>query len=326
MKKLNQLLLLAVFLFAWSISVGAQERTVELVKNGQVVFSLPASEIEYMTVVNRLPVPKNVRGAADNGTITITWDAVTNATSYKIFRSTDGNAFSLVGTSSTNSFTDNSPLAGSNYYQVQALGANDAQSRMSAVSQPIVSVDENASDYNGHEYVDLGLPSGLKWATCNIGASSPSDYGYYYAWGETTPKGTYTENNSTTYDKSMGDISGNSEYDAARANWGGSWRLPSKKECEELDSKCTWTRTWTSQGGHYGYKVTGPNGNSIFLPAAGYRFGSSLNDAGGYGGYWSSTPLESNAQNAYYLYFSSSYHGVDWNDRLNGFSVRPVSD
>ncbi|MDE6012465.1 MAG: hypothetical protein K2G91_07005 [Prevotella sp.] len=669
MKKLNQLLLLAVFLFAWSISAGAQERTVELVKDGQVVFSLPASELEYMTVVNRLPVPKNVRGAADNGKITITWDAVTNATSYKIFRSADGNAFSLVGTSSSNSFTDNSPLSGSNYYRVQALGANDAQSGMSTMTQSVTSnvqgesgiylglmgfnqklthypisqlteeskqdyynfidafnsdndgtalyyavdqaistlqsksypadlnsvhvvtftdgidnysldiydeiefgrysdpdecgdyvksrlanekvsglkitgwavglrhkdvnsqrfaatldriaslkyyefddmsaveaqfkeiaknitevnktqnitvsisgglkdgervrftfdlpksstsltgsslyiegtyqrtsattrkltnitangltlkgtevvgtknaetglfdftfkevatnnkklidtnntlewwgnpwqkdtefnpdintktevlshsaaiilvldctkslgtkfaemqksaksfiatlLDQTYSDtsgdepgsdsnYNGHEYVDLGLPSGLKWATCNVGASSPSDYGYYYAWGETTPKGTYTENNSTTYGKSMGDISGNSEYDAARANWGGSWRLPSQMECVELRDLCTWT--WTSQGGYNGYKVTGPNGNSIFLPAAGWRSGSSLHGAGDRGYCWSSTPYESDTQRACSLYFSSSYHNVDWNRRYFGQSVRPVSD
>ncbi|MDE5784648.1 MAG: PEGA domain-containing protein [Prevotella sp.] len=177
---------------------------------------------------------------------------------------------------------------------------------------------------NGHEYVDLGLPSGLKWATCNVGASSPSDYGNYYAWGETTPKSEYTTTNCKTWNKTIGDISGNPQYDAACANWGGSWRLPSKAECEELSSKCTWT--WTTQGGHNGYKVTGPNGKSIFLPAAGCRLGSSLGSAGDDGSYWSSTPYESTTQGAYDLYFSSSLRNVDWVDRGFGRSVRPVSD
>ncbi|MDE6011366.1 MAG: DUF1566 domain-containing protein [Prevotella sp.] len=180
----------------------------------------------------------------------------------------------------------------------------------------------NTGYINGHEWVDLGLPSGLKWATCNVGASSPSDYGDYYAWGETTTKATYTESNSVTYGKSMDDISDNPEYDVARANWGGSWRLPSKKECEELIDKCT----WTSQGGHNGYKVTGPNGNSIFVPTAGYRFGSSLYHAGVYGSYWSSTPYESNTQHAFYLDFDNSYHRVYWRYRDFGRSVRPVSE
>lgn len=92
---------------------------------------------------------------------------------------------------------------------------------------------------NGHEYVDLGLPSGLKWATCNVGANKPEDYGNYYAWGETGTKSSYGASNSKTYGKQMNDIKGNSQYDAARSNWGGSWRLPTEKELEELVNKCT---------------------------------------------------------------------------------------
>lgn len=183
---------------------------------------------------------------------------------------------------------------------------------------------ESATDYNGHEYVDLGLPSGIKWATCNIGASSPSDYGNYYAWGETTTKDTYTAENCKTWEKNLGDISGNPEYDAARANWGGSWRLPSKADLEELELQCTWT--WTTIGGNDGYKVTGPNGKSIFLPAAGFRYGSSLNYAGGYGYYWSSTPREGSTRLAYNLVFYSGYHYVYWSSRCYGLAVRPVSE
>ena len=177
---------------------------------------------------------------------------------------------------------------------------------------------------NGHKYVDLGLPSGLKWATCNVGADSPEEYGGYYAWGEIETKNEYTVDNSRTYGKSMSDISGNSTNDVARAKWGGSWRLPTEKELEELKNNCKWE--WTTQNGKKGYKVTGPNGNSIFLPAAGYRLVSSLNFAGEDGYYWSSTPYESNDHYAYGLGFNSSYRSVDWSIRYYGRSVRPVSE
>ena len=176
---------------------------------------------------------------------------------------------------------------------------------------------------NGHEWVDLGLS--VKWATCNVGASSPSAYGNYYAWGETRTKSEYDEENSKTYhNKSMGDIAGNPNYDAARANWGSSWRLPTQAEFQELRNNCTWA--WTSQGGHNGYKVTGKNGNSIFLPAAGWRYGSSLNYAGEGGYYWSSTPNGSDSPHAYYLSFGSGRHSVGWSSHDDGFAVRPVSE
>ena len=174
---------------------------------------------------------------------------------------------------------------------------------------------------NGHEWVDLGLS--VKWATCNVGASSPSDYGGYYAWGETRTKSEYTEDNSSTNGVNLGDISGNSRYDAARANWGGTWRLPTEVEIWELIGSCTWT--WTKQGGHNGYRVTGPNGSSIFLPAAGCRLGSSLYDIEGFGSYWCSTP-ESDYRRSSSLGFDNSLHDCRWYYRYNGLSVRPVSD
>ena len=122
----------------------------------------------------------------------------------------------------------------------------------------------------------------------------------------------------------MGDIAGNSKYDAARANWGSTWRMPTKKEFQELKDQCIWT--WTSQGGHSGYRVTSKtNGNSIFLPAAGYRSGESLNDVGSNGFYWSAGPYS----NTYgcSLYFFSSYVNPQSNYyRVYGFSVRPVSE
>ncbi|MBR4974349.1 MAG: PEGA domain-containing protein, partial [Bacteroidales bacterium] len=177
---------------------------------------------------------------------------------------------------------------------------------------------------NGHEYVDLGLPSGLKWATCNVGANSPEEYGDYYAWGEIETKNEYTADNSKTDGKSMSDISGNAMYDVACAKWGGSWRLPTKEEFKELRQKCKWE--WTTQNGKKGYKVTGPNGNSIFLPVAGYRAGSSLYGTGERSFYWSSSPLESYDDFAYRLYFTSSSHDVGRSYRVGGYSVRPVSE
>ena len=177
---------------------------------------------------------------------------------------------------------------------------------------------------NGHEYVDLGLPSGLKWATCNVGANSPEGYGDYYAWGEVETRGNYSNSNSKTYGKSMSDISGNSTYDVAHTKWGGSWRLPTKKELEELKNNCKWE--WTTQNGKQGYKVTGPNGKSIFLPAAGYRYGLSLYYAGENGYYWSSTPSEIDDFYVYRLYFYSSSRNVDCYYRSGGRSVRPVSE
>ncbi|MBO5810291.1 MAG: hypothetical protein J6R32_05630 [Bacteroidales bacterium] len=173
---------------------------------------------------------------------------------------------------------------------------------------------------NGHEYVDLGLS--VKWATCNVGASSPEDYGNYYAWGETTTKSTYIESNSKTYGKSISDIKGNSQYDAARANWGGDWRMPTEKEMQELIDKCTWI--WTTQNGVKGYKVTSKtNGNSIFLPAAGSRHGSSL--IRGHGDYWVSSPdgYRSDGR-AYSLYFERSRQSMIGISRRYGLSVRPV--
>lgn len=189
---------------------------------------------------------------------------------------------------------------------------------------------EEVNEINGHEYVDLGLS--VKWATCNVGANAPEEYGDYFAWGETETKSEYTEENCPTYGlsiselQSQGYIDGagnlNPQYDAAAANWGGDWRMPTYDELKELISKCNWM--WTTQNGVKGYKVTSKtNGNSIFLPVAGYRSGSSLNGAGNYGHYWSSSR---SSDGAYRLFFNSFGPAVDDNNRNSGKSVRPVID
>lgn len=161
----------------------------------------------------------------------------------------------------------------------------------------------------------------MKWATCNVGASSPTESGDYFAWGETKPKSTYTEENSVTYNHPIRDISGYPTYDAARANWGGTWRMPTKEEMHELIDKCNWK--WTTQSGIAGSLFTGPNGNQIFLPAAGYRDGSSLGTDGSLGDYWSSTPYD--WQYAYELLFDGSNRYVSFGYRYYGKSVRAVS-
>ena len=189
---------------------------------------------------------------------------------------------------------------------------------------------------NGHAYVDLGLS--VKWATMNVGATSPEEYGDYFAWGETEPKDYYhwstykwcngSYNNLTKYciDSDFGTVDNKTvldlEDDAANVNWGGSWRMPTVEEQQELLNNCTWT--WTTQNGVNGYLVTSKkNGNSFFLPAVGFRYYSELYSVGS-NGYWSSSLGTDYSGNAYDLGFVSD--DVDWDDnfRSYGQSVRPV--
>ena len=194
---------------------------------------------------------------------------------------------------------------------------------------------QTSGHHNGHEWVDLGLS--VKWATCNIGADRPEDYGDYFAWGETETKKRYDWDNC--FDCLDGKwngrwgiykiggktiISPTSGHDTARENWGGSWRMPTDAEFDELCDKCVWT--WTSQGGHKGYKVTGPNGKSIFLPAAGWRNGTDTYDVSEEGDYWSSSLSASLSGSARILYFDSSNHNTVNYGRRYGLSVRPVTD
>ena len=192
---------------------------------------------------------------------------------------------------------------------------------------------------DGHDWVDLGLPSGTRWATCNIGATAPEDYGNYYAWGETSIKITYDWSTYSycdgNYDR-LNKYCTNSTYgstdnlttlevsdDAATAKWDSGWRMPTYDEMLELNNNCT--VTWTTRNGVNGRLFTGPNGNSIFLPAAGYK-GGSLYDAGSKGYYWSKSLQESNPYEARHLYATSSDYGMWWNERKYGQSVRAVCE
>lgn len=191
---------------------------------------------------------------------------------------------------------------------------------------------------NHHPHlIDLGLPSGTKWACCNVGASSPEEYGGYYAWGETIEKQMYDSSTYIHYDSSSGtfhdigsDISG-TQYDVAHVKWGGGWRMPTITQTLELVYNTT--SEWTSENGVEGIKFTGNNGGTIFLPAAGCTWFSDLYYAGSGGRYWSSALDEYHEDLAYYLYFNLYFndgtttlptpHG-DKGYRRYGLSVRPV--
>lgn len=187
-------------------------------------------------------------------------------------------------------------------------------------------------DNNHPHMIDLGLPSGTKWACCNVGASAPEDYGNYYAWGETQPKsvynwdtyqyGYYNDDGDFSHLVNIGSDIAGTRYDAATANWGTPWRMPSKSQCQELLYNTTYV--WTTQNGVKGRKFTGPNGGTIFLPAAGNRWNDELDSTGSRGDYWSSTLDESSPGLAYGLYFSSNFETWYYYDRYGGQSVRPV--
>lgn len=185
---------------------------------------------------------------------------------------------------------------------------------------------------NGHEYVDLGLPSGIKWATMNVGADADNCFGGYFAWGETSTKKEY-DKNTQSYNKDASTLNAaeiiNEEgdltpkYDAATSNWGNGWRMPTKEDFEELIDNCEWIWDKKKQG----YDVKGKNGNSIFLPAAGNYFGNSQKEAG-YGRYWCSSVDESNTFRSWCLCFHSisKYMSNGSYGRYYGRPIRPVTN
>ena len=204
--------------------------------------------------------------------------------------------------------------------------------------------EPNNGTYNGHDYVDLGLPSGTMWATCNVGADNPEDYGDYFAWGETQSKTTYNWN---TYVYSKGDYNQLTKYctrsdfgyngftdnlktlqpsdDAATANWGEGWRTPTSKEWVELLKYCS--HTWTTKNEVKGCLFTGRNGNSIFLPAVSSRMDDDYRLVGDDGSYWSSSLNKGYPDGAKGFKFIISFDDCDLYDdlsRSSGRSVRAV--
>ena len=199
---------------------------------------------------------------------------------------------------------------------------------------------------DNHEYVDLGLPSGTLWATCNVGADTPEGYGDYFAWGETKPKEVY---NWQTYKWCKGSYDTLTKYcttddlgkvdrktelvpedDAAYVNWGPKWRMPTQEQQKELIEKCRWTME--TRNGVEGRLVTGPNGNTLFFPAAGYYENSSLQEAGLTCSCWSrscytSNGISTNAFSAADMGFEEEtlcYLNGRYHNRYYGHSVRAV--
>ena len=192
---------------------------------------------------------------------------------------------------------------------------------------------------NGHDYVDLGLPSGTLWATMNVGAESPEDYGDYFAWGEVESKEYYKRDTYKWFDQDNDNVTKyciDADYgiidnrnvlelsdDAARVNWGGSWRIPTEEELLELWRSCDFT--WTTQNGVTGYRVVSrSNGNSVFLPAAGFRIHSDLDSEALNCRYWSSTARSGNGETAFSYMFNNQGLGVGDFYRYYGLSIRPV--
>ena len=185
--------------------------------------------------------------------------------------------------------------------------------------------------------VNLGLS--VKWASCNVGAESPEEYGGYFAWGEIEEKTNYdwstykwcdgSDDTMIKYctSNSYGTVDNKTKLepddDIAHVMWGGSWRMPTRTELNELCRKCTWT--WTTLNGVNGYEVTGPNGNSIFLPAAGCRIGKEVYSHGTNGTYWSASLIEGGSSYAYYLDFDDGDTVYNYDYRELGLTVRPVT-
>ncbi len=207
--------------------------------------------------------------------------------------------------------------------------------------------DRSGRDSYGREYVDLGLPGGVLWATCNVGASSPWEYGLYFAWGETVgyAKGESHNFNWSNYKWCNGSYNNMTKYctsssygrvdnktvldaadDAATANWGAGWRMPTREEQDALRNRRYCTCTWTTRNGVNGYEVKSKsNGNSIFLPAAGgYFYDASLSYEGSDGYYWSSSLGSSYSCDACSLYFNSGDIGWRIDTRYFRQSVRAV--
>ncbi len=186
--------------------------------------------------------------------------------------------------------------------------------------------NDDGGDLQGHEAVDLGLS--VKWATCNVGATTPADFGGYYAWGETEEKEAYTRENYIDPNPNHVDMNlCGTDKDVAHVKWGGSWRMPTYSELNELVDHCDWR--WTNIDGVNGYQVTGPNGNSIFMPASGRKC-----DDPGYGGlsYCNDNGYyrigDHIGKYTYFINFSSGDVDIDrdYDYRTLGFSVRAVTD
>ena len=240
--------------------------------------------------------------------------------------------------------------------QTMTVNMKDGSQYMFIVPEveDVVFSEDGGTIFDEHGWVDLGLPSGTLWATCNVGAGSPEEYGDYFAWGETQPKDIYRWDNYQWMTAGQASWSYINKYtfsdrqtgacwfengvfvgdnktlleaadDVATANWGSEWQMPSPEQVNELINDNYTTSVWTEQGGVLGYRITSlANGNSIFLPAAGYREDAGFYQAGTQGCYWTRSLSTSYADYATGYYLHGGGIGTYENSRHPGFSVRPV--
>lgn len=315
--------------------------TVEGQRSGMKSIMVSQSRMDYVLSVDQEEIRFGEAGASKTLTITSDDDwTISTSDTWVTVSDTSGSGNKCV----TVSIGQNSAIS-ERIGEITVKGLNSNIEKIIAIIQ---------IKTNGYEYVDLGLPSGLLWATCNVGASKPEDYGDYFAWGASKPQSVYDWVNtpyqtqdtksysSTKYTKYLGSTTSlfqdssaldsevmktilDPEDDAAHVNWGGSWRMPTKEEQDELIdmNNCTWR--WTTQNGVNGYKVTSKrNNNSLFLPAEGYRSDGGLYLEGSFGCYWSSSLSEDNPCYAYCLSLSSTDVCTNYYFRELGHSVRPV--
>ena len=323
--------------FSSSRGYGRSVRPV-LGENEDMETTVPTVTTAAITQINQTSAVAGGNVTSDGGaSVTergVVYSTVSNPVINNIYHTT------ITSGSGTGSFSVNltNLVEGTTYY-VRAYAVNSAGVNYGEeVSFTTNEQSSTPNDGTSHEYVDLGLS--VKWATCNVGANAPEEYGDYFAWGETTTKSTYNwstykycNGSSSTFTKyntsgSYGSVDNKTQLelsdDAAAVYWGRNWRMPTDAEMIELRNNCTWE--WTNQNGANGYKVTSKsNGNSIFLPAASYRYDSSLGNAGIHGVYWSSS-LSTDRPSLACCLNCDPFNNVDWsyNNRYYGQSVRPV--
>ena len=323
----------------------------------EVVDAVNAAVLEYRTNAYRALAGKNftintparsngymsmgegrVSGVAAVNTSAAVWQFIENNGAVNIYNPSTGRYIcSPEGLSVIVAVTENQSQAGAYQLEVVTMDSGDDGAIVKITEEgraihmaehgALVRWDEGSSSewtvalYEESftvEYVDLGLPSGVKWANCNIGSTTPEGYGGFYAWGELETKSEYTEANYRWSGQSLGDISGNPNYDVARALWGADWRIPTLNDYNELMERCTWE--WITSNDVAGYRITGPNGNSIFMPAAGECW-SNESLVGRELRYWASTPY---SETAYCLNADASTKGMHVGQTYVGLKIRPV--
>lgn len=303
----------------------------------------PTPPVAELPTVVTGEVSEITANSAQCGGDVMTYDGGATVIEFGICWSTNANptlddSHVAVGTGIGHFFASMTNLEANTTYHVRAYAINEVGT---AYGQDVEFTTLSAGGSGEHEYVDLGLPSGTLWATCNVGANAPEEYGDYFAWGETWPKDYYDWSNYQYCRGSAETITkycDNANYgyngytdnlnvlqdvdDAATMNWGNGWYMPTVAQWDELLQNTS--SIWTTQNGVTGRRFTASNGNSFFLPAAGSRWGDILYNAGSYGNYWSSSLITDYPNYAYYFGFYSDYNGLGNYTRSFGFPIRPV--